>query len=131
MDKPTYIASFSGGKDSVAMVLKLIEKNEPLDRIAYIDIGLEFGEQNNMIKICERKFKELKPDLIFDRIKPQKTFEEYFYTVKKKGKFKGQIYGWPFTAGFNSWCNDRLKQRPFRKYQKQFEGNEIIYLGIK
>ena len=130
MDKPTYIASFSGGKDSVAMVLKLIEKNEPLDRIAYIDIGLEFGEQNNMIKICERKFKELKPDLIFDRIKPQKTFEEYFYTVKKKGKFKGQIYGWPFTAGFNSWCNDRLKQRPFRKYQKQFEGNEIIYLGI-
>ena len=24
MDKPTYIASFSGGKDSVAMVLKLI-----------------------------------------------------------------------------------------------------------
>ena len=31
----TYIASFSGGKDSVAMVLKLIEKGEPLDRIAY------------------------------------------------------------------------------------------------
>ena len=125
-----YIASFSGGKDSVAMVLKLIEENKPLDRIAFIDTGLEFGEQNNMIRICERRFKELKPDIIFDRIKPEKTFEEYFYTVKKTGKYKGQIYGWPFTAGFNSWCNDRLKQRPFRKYQKQFEGDEIIYLGI-
>lgn len=126
-----YIASFSGGKDSVAMVLRLIEENKPLDRVAYIDIGLEFGEQNNIIKICERKFKELKPGLIFDRIKPEKTFEEYFYTVKKKGKFKGQIYGWPFTAGFNSWCNDRLKQRPFRKYLKQFKDEDvIIYLGI-
>lgn len=125
-----YIASFSGGKDGVAMVLKLIEENKPLDRIAFIDTGLEFGEQNNMIRICERRFKELKPDIIFDRIKPEKTFEEYFYTVKKTGKYKGQIYGWPFTAGFNSWCNDRLKQRPFRKYQKQFGGDEIIYLGI-
>lgn len=125
-----YIASFSGGKDSVAMVLRLIEKGYPLNRIAYIDIGLEFGEMNNYIKICERKFKELKPDLKFDRIKPKKTFEEYFYTVKKKGKFKGQIYGWPFTAGFNSWCNDRLKQRPFREYLKQFNDEVIVYLGI-
>ena len=125
----TYIASFSGGKDSVAMVLRLIEENKPLDRVAYIDIGLEFGEMNNMIKICERKFKELKPNLEFDYIKPDKSFEEYFYTVKKKGKFKGQIYGWPFTAGFNSWCNDRLKQRPFRRYERQFE-DSIIYLGI-
>lgn len=113
------------------MVLKLIENNKPLDRVAYIDIGLEFGEMNNYIKICERKFKELKPGLIFDRIKPSKTFEDYFYTVKEKGKFKGQIYGWPFTAGFNSWCNDRLKQRPFREYMKQFKKEEVIvYLGI-
>lgn len=126
-----HIASFSGGKDSVAMVLRLIEENKPLDRVAYIDIGLEFGEQNNIIKICERRFEELKPGLIFDRIKPEKTFEEYFYTVKKNGKYKGQIYGWPYTAGFNSWCNDRLKQRPFRKYLKQFGDEEVIvYLGI-
>ncbi|MEY8622029.1 phosphoadenosine phosphosulfate reductase family protein [Paraclostridium bifermentans] len=129
IDITTYIASFSGGKDSIAMVLRLIEENKPLDRVAFIDTELEFGEQNNIIKICERKFKELKPGLEFDYIRPVKTFEEYFYTVKKKGKFKGQIYGWPFTAGFNSWCNDRLKQRPFRKYQKQFD-NVIIYLGI-
>lgn len=129
IDITTYIASFSGGKDSIAMVLRLIEENKPLDRVAFIDTELEFGEQNNIIKICERRFKELKPGLEFDYIRPAKTFEEYFYTVKKKGKFKGQIYGWPFTAGFNSWCNDRLKQRPFRKYQKQFD-DVIIYLGI-
>ena len=125
-----YIASFSGGKDSVAMVLKLIEYNKPLDRIAFIDTGLDFGEQKNIIKICERKFKELKPDLKFDYIRPEKIFEEQFYTKIKKGKNKGQIYGWPYTIGFNSWCNDRLKIRPFKKYLKQFKEKVIIYLGI-
>lgn len=127
----TYIASFSGGKDSTAMVLRLLREGKQLDRVAYIDTGLEFGEQRNKIKIYERKFKEIKPDLVFDRIKSDKTFEDYFYQVKKKGKFKGQIYGWPFTAGFNSWCNDRLKQRPYKEYMKQFKDEEVItYLGI-
>lgn len=126
-----YIASFSGGKDSVAMVLGLIEKGLPLDRIAFIDTGLDFGEQRNIIKICERKFKKLKPRLQFDYIKPDISFEEQFYTKIKKGKNKGQIYGWPYTIGFNSWCNDRLKIRPFKKYMKQFKQDEtIVYLGI-
>lgn len=125
-----YIASFSGGKDSIAMVLKLIETKMPLDRIAFIDTGLDFGEQRNIIKICERKFKELKPTLEFDYIRPEKRFEEYFYTKKEKGKNKGKIYGWPYTSAFNSWCNDRLKIRPFKKYLKQFKKEPIIYLGI-
>lgn len=125
-----HIASFSGGKDSTAMVLKIIEKGLPLDRVAFIDTGLEFGEQRNIIKICERKFKELKPGLEFDWIKSEKSFEEYFYTKKHVGENKGQIYGWPYTAGFNSWCNDRLKIKPFRKYLKQFKEEPIIYLGI-
>lgn len=131
MIKLQYIASFSGGKDSVAMVLKLIEHNKPLDRIAFIDTRLDFGEQRNIIKICECKFKELKPELVFDYIRPELTFEEQFYTKIKKGKNKGQIYGWPYTIGFNSWCNDRLKIRPFKKYIKQFKENEVIvYLEI-
>ncbi|WP_080370761.1 phosphoadenosine phosphosulfate reductase family protein [Clostridium botulinum] len=126
-----YIASFSGGKDSVAMVLKLIELNYQLDRVAFIDTGLEFGEQINVIKICERRFKELKPGLKFDWIRPEKTFEEQFYTKIEKGKNKGKIYGWPYTTAFNSWCNDRLKIRPFKKYMKQFKEEEtVIYLGI-
>ena len=50
----TYIASFSGGKDSTAMVLRLLREGKQLDRVAYIDTGLEFGEQRNKIKIYER-----------------------------------------------------------------------------
>lgn len=43
MEKPTYyIASFSGGKDSTAMVLRLIELGEPLDEVMYCDTTMEF-----------------------------------------------------------------------------------------
>lgn len=127
-----YIASFSGGKDSTAMVLMLLEKKEPLDRVVFIDTGLELPEMYEYINKCEKRFKELDPKLKFDRVKAEKGFEEWFYTEKKRGKNKGQIYGWPFTAAFNSWCNDRLKQRPFRTYEKQLkeQGEYIIYLGI-
>ncbi|RXM79594.1 reductase [Clostridium tetani] len=122
-----YIASFSGGKDSTAMILKIIELELPLDNIVFCDTGLEFGEQNNMIKICLRKFKELKPSLKIDVIKSEKTFEEYFYTVNTTGKRKGQIWGWPFMLGV--WCNSRLKMKPLNKYFRLI-GEHKRYVGI-
>lgn len=122
-----YIASFSGGKDSTAMILKIIEEGLPLDRIVFCDTGLEFGEQQNIIKIYKKKFKELAPDVEFDIIKSEKTFEEYFYTVNETGKNKGKIWGWPYSCG--AWCNSRLKIKPLNKYFKEI-GEHIRYIGI-
>jgi len=45
-----YIASFSGGKDSTAMVLKLIQLNYPLDEIVFYDNGMEFKATYNVVK---------------------------------------------------------------------------------
>jgi hypothetical protein len=38
-----YIASVSMGKDSLAMILKLLELGYPLDEVVYFDIGMEFN----------------------------------------------------------------------------------------
>lgn len=38
-----YIASCSFGKDSLAMILKLLENKYPLDEVVYFDIGGEFN----------------------------------------------------------------------------------------
>lgn len=38
-----YIASCSFGKDSLAMILKLLENKYPLDEVVYFDIGTEFN----------------------------------------------------------------------------------------
>lgn len=122
-----YVASFSGGKDSTAMILKIIESNMPLTNIVFCDTGLEFGEQYNIVKICLRKFKEIKPNIQIDWIKSEKSFEEYFYTINDTGKRKGQIWGWPFMVG--AWCNSRLKIKPLNKYFREI-GEHHRYVGI-
>ena len=37
-----YIASVSFGKDSLAMLLRLIEEGKPLDEVVFYDTGMEF-----------------------------------------------------------------------------------------
>lgn len=37
-----YVASVSFGKDSLAMLLVLIEENWPLDEVIFYDTGMEF-----------------------------------------------------------------------------------------
>lgn len=39
-----YIVSFSGGKDSTAMLLRLIEEKKPIDEIIFCDTGKEFPD---------------------------------------------------------------------------------------
>ncbi len=45
------IASLSGGKDSVAMVLKLIELNYQLDEVVTFDTLWEFESVYNVINV--------------------------------------------------------------------------------
>ena len=47
-----YVASVSFGKDSLAMLLRLIEEDWPLDHVVFFDTGMEYQAiYNNMEKI--------------------------------------------------------------------------------
>lgn len=66
------IASCSFGKDSLAMVLLLIEKNEPLDEVVFYDTGMEFQAiyniRDRMLPVFEQhgvRYTELKPERPF------------------------------------------------------------------
>lgn len=44
MDKPTlHLVSLSGGKDSTALLLRMLEENMPVDMIVFCDTGMEFS----------------------------------------------------------------------------------------
>lgn len=46
-----YVASVSFGKDSLAMLLRLIEEDWPLDHVVFFDTGMEYQAiYNNMEK---------------------------------------------------------------------------------
>lgn len=119
------IVSFSGGKDSTAMLLMMIEKDYPIDEIIFVDTGKEFPQMYNHIDQVEQYIKRPITRLNID-------FEYWFANhIKTKGKNKGKKgYGWP---DFNNrWCT-RLKLNAIEKhiniYRKQ--GFKVLeHVGI-
>lgn len=68
-----YIASFSGGKDSAAMLLLILEKGLKLDDIVFIDTGLEFKEIYDIIDDFEKRI-----NFKITRIKAEKLLRNTF-----------------------------------------------------
>ena len=67
-----YVASVSFGKDSLAMLLNLIEKQYPLDEVIFFDTGMEFDciyrirdKVASLLKENNISFVELHPDKPF------------------------------------------------------------------
>jgi 3'-phosphoadenosine 5'-phosphosulfate sulfotransferase (PAPS reductase)/FAD synthetase len=49
-----HIVSFSGGKDSTAMLLMMLEKNMPIDEIIFCDTGKEFPQMYEHIEKVQK-----------------------------------------------------------------------------
>lgn len=119
-----HIVSFSGGKDSTAMLLKMIEEEWKIDEIVFCDTGMEFPAMYRHIGKVEKYIGRN-----ITRLKADRTFEYMMlYHKKTKGKHKGkQGYGWPDFR--NRWCTSYLKQDIVRRHLKQYD-NIIEYHGI-
>ena len=109
-----YIVSFSGGKDSTAMLLLLIENDKPIDEIIMCDTGMEFEEMYRHIQKVQNMI-----NLPITILKNEKTFKYYMFEHEKtKGKNKGQKgYSWPDFR--NRWCTEVLKKSVIKKYLKE------------
>ena len=127
------IFNLSFGKDSMATLLLAIEQEIPIDHVMYCDIRFSdeiSGEHPLMaawIPEAERILKErfgITVEHAFIR-----NYLEQFFTKKKKGKFVGSNFGFPFVIG--SWCNNRLKINAISKYLRQFDKSVITqFVGI-
>lgn len=102
--RPSYWANVSGGKDSLYM-LKLILANPdryPLDGVVHYELDIDFPFIKDVVDYIEVECK--KYGVQFVRIKPRKTWEEWYYTISNK---TGDIYGFPTRTA--RWCNSRYK----------------------
>lgn len=124
----TYIATISGGKDSVTMCDLLLKHGHPVDYIVFNDTLDEFKEMYAYLDKVEAYFKR-KYNKEITRLKPSKGYDAYMFRVLSKGNNMGVHAGLPSaTQGFCEWRRD-AKQRPFEKWAKQFD-NHKIYIGI-
>jgi 3'-phosphoadenosine 5'-phosphosulfate sulfotransferase (PAPS reductase)/FAD synthetase len=128
-----YIASCSFGKDSIATILLAREHNEPLDEIVYCEVMFdenisgELPEHRDFIyNVAIPKFEEWGYKVTV--LRAEKTYCDIFNRVKKKGDFKGSIYGFP--PLLRCWANGELKMPPIRKYWKEQQKDVMQYVGI-
>ena len=138
--KDLHIVNFSGGKDSTCLLLRLLESGMPVGIILFNETGLDFPKMEEHIGKVEEYIKRY-TDIGITRLKPEYTFEYYFYDVlihhRKQTKFNERLgtdshngFSWPGPK--MRWCTDRLKTRPrtqfLRDYRKEY--NIIEYVGI-
>lgn len=122
----------SFGKDSVANILIAHELGIPIDQIVYCEVM--FDEQLSgeipihraWIPFAEKRLKEITGAEIV-HIRSDINFKDQFYATKKRGKYIGEIYGFPYIVG--SWCNDRLKMRAINKHAAKYD-NVVQFVGI-
>lgn len=118
-----YFASIGFGKDSLAMLLRLIEENKPLDEVVFYDTGMEleciYNLRNKILPLLEAhniKYTELKPKQTF-------LYTMFEKPVKKRNGTTGKGY---------SWCGGRCRwgtTEKLKAIEKYCKGN-YEYVGI-
>lgn len=121
-----HVVSFSGGKDSTAMLLRMIELDYQIDEVLFADTGLKLPEIYDYIDRVEEHI-GMKITKVSNA---DKTFEDYFYEIPSRGKYhdEGKIRGLPPAFG-GCYINRDFKLAPIEKYLKQFS-DVHQYIGI-
>lgn len=118
-----HIASVSFGKDSLAMLLRLIEENKPLDEVVFYDTGMEFeciyNLRNKVLALLEEH------NIKYTELNPKETFLYTMFEkpVKKRNGTIGKGY---------SWCGGRCRwgtTEKLKAIEKHCKGN-YEYVGI-
>lgn len=130
MEKPIkHIVSLSGGKDSTAMLLRMLEEGMPVDIILFCDTGLEFEGMYHHIDKLEKYI-----GIPITRLKSAQPFEYLFFEHMPKRKNpeligrKGYSWGGPR----NRWCTAMLKTRIIDRYLRELAKEYTLkqYIGI-
>ena len=119
-----HFVSFSGGKDSTAMLLGMLERSMPIDAIIFCDTGMEFPEMYDHIDLVEKRIQ--RP---ITRLKADVTFE-YLMTEKPCVKTARIGYRWP--VAMCRWCTTELKQVQKDAFVRSQRGERSVieYVGL-
>ena len=129
-----YIASCSGGKDSVAQLILAKEKGEPLDEVVYCEVMFspeisgEMPEHRDFVYNTVKPFVEDVLHVPFVILRSEKTYLDVFNHIITKGGNQGKAYGFviPGMCAVNRDC----KIPPITKYWRAAGQDVRQYVGI-
>lgn len=107
-----HLVSFSGGKDSTAMLHLLLEAGVPISQVFYFESDWDFPQMAAHLQLVEEN-----TGLSICRIRYYRHFNEQL-----------GVYGWPKSSG--GWCTAR-KHRTCVKYVGNMRGEKTEYIGFR
>lgn len=122
-----YIASCSCGKDSLAMILTILEKKFPLDYVLFFDAGKEF---NSIYRNWDKLTKVLdRYGIRYERLTPDRSFDYYFSEHEVKTRSGKPKKGYSWCGGVCRWMTT-LKIDAINRFYRQFDKEVIVDVGI-
>ena len=139
-EKEKYAAvSLSGGRDSTFMLLRMIEKDMPIDAVLFADTGMEFPElYEHLQKLDEHLFRER--GIHITTLRHPKGFEYMMFdepkqknsSLQRRERLGVPPYGngWPGVRV--RWCTGQLKTHLLTKEVNRLKGEKDAehFVGI-
>jgi 3'-phosphoadenosine 5'-phosphosulfate sulfotransferase (PAPS reductase)/FAD synthetase len=136
MERCANVVSVSGGKDSTAMLLMMLERGEPIADIVFFDGGWEFPQMREHLEQLEQftgqKITRLRPRLPVGVVTEKSPFDWLFseYPIIKRGT--DQVHkigrGWP--APKRRWCTG-CKQDALKAHLLALTHREGVVLPLR
>ncbi len=134
-----HAVSLSGGKDSTAMLLLMVERGMPIDIVLSADTGMEFPEMyRHLEKVDAYLYRER--GLHITPLRNPNSFEWFMFEAPlvKQPAIDRRIangqpltgYGWPGMKV--RWCTGKLRTHLINKEVNRLKGehNALHYIGI-
>ena len=118
------VVSLSGGKDSTAMLLMMLDRNVPFDDVVFFDTGWEFPQMYEHLDKLESdtgiRITRLHDDVGLT--------ERMLHNHRTRGKRINNDAGMGWPTPLHRWCTTR-KTQTINRYLSQY-GEHKSYIGI-
>lgn len=136
MEKLTNVVSLSGGKDSTAMLLMMLEKGESIADIVFFDGGWEFPQMLEHLEKLEQfigqKITRLRPRLPVGVVTEKSPFDWLYseYPVVKRGTAQVHFIGRGWPTPKRRWCTG-VKQDALKAHLLALTHREGVVLPVQ
>jgi len=125
--KSNHVYSLSGGKDSVAMVLRAMELHYPMTHVVFYDAGMEFKAIYSVINTLRPVIEAYGATLVILRPDTDFLFDMLIRPVNY-GK-ESEHYGYAWCGGCTRWRTSH-KVTKINEFLNTLDGNVTQYVGI-
>lgn len=125
------VVSFSGGKDSTAMLLHMMELGEHIDEVINVDTGMEFPAMYEHIARVRAQVEAA--GIKYTTLRNEKSFEYIMLEQPIQSKTWGEHHGFGWPTPVIRWCTRHMKldllKRHLADLRKQYDVVECIGLA--